>query len=314
MKTHNYCREEVASIYEKPLLELISEASAVHKAHQGYEKMHLNTLISYKTGGCSEDCAYCSQSSRYQTHVGKAQYLSREEMLSEARNATANGATRVCLSASWKNVPENEAFELILETGREIRSMGLQVCATLGTLNRQQIQRLKEAGFTAFNHNVDTSENFYPQIITTRNYQSRVEMLKLLQEEGMGCCSGGIIGMGESHDDRIDMLHTLASLPEPLFTFPINTLVPVPGTPLGDRPPVKLWDLLRVIATARILMPHTRICLAAGRLSLGEEGQALCFLAGANSFFVGDKLLTTANVKPGSDAELLEALNLKSDD
>ncbi len=307
-----YSRSQIAHLYHSPLLELIAQASQIHKDEQGFRMMHLNTLISFKTGGCSEDCAYCAQSARYNTHIGSSNYLSEQEIMKQAEEAALSGSKRICISASWKRVPDNEQFEIILEAGRKIRKMGLQVCATLGTVSRTQIQQLKNAGFTAYNHNVDTSENFYPEIITTRTYAERVEMLRTLQDEDMGCCSGGIIGLGESEDDRIDMLHVLYGLEKPLFTFPINTLVAVPGTPMADRPEVPLWDLLRVIATARILMPSTRICLAAGRRTLSEEAQTLCFLAGANSFFIGDKLLTTDNAKPANDKLLLETLGLCS--
>lgn len=304
----------IAEIYNTPLLKLIADAAHIHSINQKHTVMYRNTLISYKTGGCAEDCAYCAQSSRYKTNVGPSIRLSESEIMKQVDDAVKQGSERICLSASWKNVPDNDEFEMLINVGKAIRKMGLQVCATLGTISREQIVRLREAGFTAYNHNIDTSEQFYPNIISTRTFTQRIDTLKLLQEENMGCCSGGIVGLGESHEDRIAMLHSLATLPQPLFTFPINMLVAVEGTPLEKMNPVPVWDLIRVIATARIVMPSTRICLAAGRKQLSDEAQALCFLAGANSVFVGDKLLTTPNATPSSDLNLFKTLGIELND
>jgi biotin synthase len=306
--------QNIDDIYNKPLLLLIAEAAQVHSIHQKHTVIYRNTLVSYKTGGCVEDCAYCAQSSRYKTNIGPSIRLSEVEMMQLVNEAIAQGSDRICLSASWKNIPNNEEFDLLIKVGKAIRNMGLQVCATLGTINREQIIRLREAGFTAYNHNIDTSEEFYPQIISTRTFAQRIETLKLLQEESMACCSGGIVGLGESHADRVAMLHSLASLPQPLFTVPINMLVAIEGTPLENNKAVPVWDLLRVIATARIVMPSTRICLAAGRKQLSAEAQSLCFLAGANSVFVGDKLLTTPNAAPNNDFSLFKTLGIELND
>ncbi|MBN2729924.1 MAG: biotin synthase BioB [Bacteroidales bacterium] len=303
-------RNDVAEWFSKPLHELLRLASATHKKYFPDGEIFLNTLVSYKTGGCGEDCAYCAQSSRHIENSQKAVFLSEEEILEEARLAKESGAGRVCISASWRKVPNNEEFEIVLSAGRKIRAMGLDVCATLGTISESQLLQMQDAGFSAYNHNVDTGENYYPKIITTRTYSERLETLKRVQSSGMHCCSGGIIGLGESLDDRIDMLHVLADREEPLFTVPLNVLVPIPETPLENVEPIEFWDLLRVISVARIIMPKTRICLAAGRAEMTDEQQVLCFMAGVNAVFAGEKLLTTQNNNLYKDKSVFEKLGL----
>ena len=310
-KTNFILRERVQEIFNRSLFDLLQEASSLHRKYFPEGKLYLNTLISFKTGACTEDCAYCAQSSRYNTKIDIIGYISEKDILDQAVKAKAEGVSRVCISASWRKVPDDKYFETILSAGRKIREMGLDVCATLGTISTVQIIKLEENGFSAYNHNVDTSENFYPNIITTRNYSERLETLQRIQNAGMNCCSGGIIGMGESEDDRIDMLHVLANREKSLFTFPINVLVPIPGTPLENMPLVEIWELLRIIAVGRILMPQTRICLAAGRTQMSDEALALCYLAGANAVFAGDKLLTTDNIKSDIDLQLFNKLGLK---
>jgi biotin synthase len=309
-KSEFISRNDVAEWFRKPLHELLRVASETHKKNFPEGEVLLNTLVSYKTGGCGEDCAYCAQSSRHIENPQKAVFLSEEEILEEARLAKESGAGRVCISASWRKVPDNDEFEMILSAGRKIRAMGLEVCATLGTISESQVLKMQDAGFSAYNHNVDTSENYYPKIITTRTYSERLETLKRVQHSGMHCCSGGIIGLGENIDDRIDMLHALANREEPLFTVPLNVLVPIPGTPLENVEPIEFWDLLRVISVARIIMPKTRICLAAGRAEMSDEQQVLCFMAGVNAVFAGEKLLTTQNNNLDKDKSVFEKLGL----
>lgn len=303
-------RNDVAEWFGKPLQELLRVASETHKKNFPEGEIFLNTLVSYKTGGCGEDCAYCAQSSRHIENPQKAIFLSEDEILEEARLAKEGGAGRVCISASWRKVPDNDEFEIVLSAGRKIRAMGLDVCATLGTISESQVLKMQDAGFSAYNHNIDTGENYYPKIITTRTYSERLETLKRVQHSSMHCCSGGIIGLGETIDDRIDMLHALADREQPLFTVPLNVLVPIPGTPLENVEPIEFWDLLRVISVARIIMPKTRICLAAGRAEMTDEQQVLCFMAGVNAVFAGEKLLTIQNIDPEKDKSVFEKLGL----
>lgn len=309
-KSDAFSRDIVAEWFSMPMHILLREASAIHQKSFPDGEIYLNTLVSYKTGGCGEDCAYCAQSSRHIENPEKAVFLSEEEILEEARLAKDSGVGRICISASWRKIPDNDEFETILSAGRKIRAMGLDVCATLGTVSESQLLKMQDAGFSAYNHNVDTSENYYPKIITTRTYSERLETLKRVQKSGMHCCSGGIIGLGENIDDRIDMLHVLANREDPLFTVPFNVLIPIPGTPLENVEPIEFWDLLRVISVARIIMPKTRICLAAGRAEMTDEQQALCFMAGVNAVFAGEKLLTTQNSDPEKDKSVFEKLGV----
>lgn len=308
---HEWTLEEVKEIYERPLLLLIGQAWEVHRQHHTPGEIQVCRLLSIKTGGCPEDCKYCAQSVHYQTSVEVHKLLDEETVLEQARQAKVQGATRFCMGAAWRQVRDNRDFEKILRMIRGVRALDMEVCVTLGMLKPHQAQALKEAGLTAYNHNLDTSEAYYASIVTTRTYQERLETLKTVQEAGIGVCCGGILGLGESHEDRIALLHTLATLRPHPDSVPINALVPIPGTPLENQKPPSIWDMVRAIATARILMPKSKIRLAAGREKLTPAEQALCFLAGANSIFSGEKLLTTPNVPVEGDASLFELLGLK---
>lgn len=301
---NNWTIDEIKKIYNTPFLKLISLASKIHNEYHDYKKIELTTLISYKTGGCSEDCAYCAQSSKL---IKKSKYLSKEEILEKAKSCKQKGINRVCLSAAWKKIPESK-FEEIIDIIQSLKNMGLNVCLTMGQISLNQAQRLAEVGITAYNHNIDTSEDFYPKIFTKRNFTERIQTLKTLIKVGIPHCCGGIIGMGESHLDRIKILHTLATLPVHPYTVPINALIPIKGTPLENYKPVDSYEIIKMIAVARIIMPKSNIELAAGRIYLNNEAQTLCFLAGANAIFVGEKLLTAPNPEEENDFKLLKAL------
>ena len=308
MRQHS--RADVAAIYHSPLLDLIYRAAKVHREHHAPGEVQLCTLLSVKTGGCPEDCAYCPQAARYHTGIDRHGLLKLDAVLEAAREAKAAGSTRFCMGAAWREVRDNRHFDEVLEMVSGVRDLGLEVCCTLGMLTESQAQRLKEAGLYAYNHNLDSSREFYPEIIGTRVYDDRLETVANVHKAGISVCCGGIIGMGETVDQRIDLLHTLASLPSPPESVPVNALVPVPGTPLEDCPPVSTWEMVRMIATARVLMPKAMVRLSAGRSRMSAEQQALCFLAGANSIFTGEKLLTTPNPSFDSDEGLLELLGL----
>ncbi|MCS6832803.1 MAG: biotin synthase BioB, partial [Flammeovirgaceae bacterium] len=269
------------------------------------------TLLSVKTGGCPEDCAYCPQAARYHTDVKAHKLLSVKEVLEAAQKAKENGSTRFCMGAAWREVRDNKDFDNVVEMVKGVAALGLEVCCTLGMLTPSQAQRLKEAGLYAYNHNLDTSEAFYDEIITTRTYEDRLRTLENVRQAKISVCSGGIIGMGETDEDRIAMLHTLATLPEHPESVPVNALVAVKGTPLAEQKRVSVWEMVRMIATARILMPKAMVRLSAGRLEMTVEEQALCFLAGANSIFAGEKLLTTPNPDLDTDKQMFQLLNLK---
>ena len=302
--------QEVAELYDRPLLDLVSEASRVHREHQPSNAVQLCTLLSVKTGGCPEDCAYCPQAARYDTHVGAERLMPVEEVLSEARAAKERGATRFCMGAAWRGPRDGPDFDRVLEMVRGVKSLGLEACCTLGMLSDRQARALKDAGLDAYNHNIDTSREHYKSIIKTRTFDDRLRTLSAVREAGITVCSGGIIGMGETKQDRCEMLRTLANMTPQPESVPINALVPVEGTPLGHMPPVDPLDMVRMIAVARILMPKTRVRLSAGRLSLSDEAQLLCFMAGANSIFYGDKLLTTPNPGENDDLSLLRDAGL----
>ncbi|WP_435008170.1 biotin synthase BioB [Tundrisphaera lichenicola] len=293
--------DDVAAIYRSPVLDLVFRAAEVHRAHHDPSEVQVCVLQSIKTGGCPEDCGYCPQAARYHTSVEAEPLMDVEAVLAAARRAKESGAARFCMGAAWREVKDNRQFDRVLEMIRGVKELGLEACATLGMVNEDQARRMKEAGLDAYNHNLDTSEAYYDRIIQTRTYQDRLNTLASVRNAGITVCCGGIVGMGESDDDRIALLHTLANLPEPPESVPINALVAVEGTPLADRPNVSIWDMVRTIATARILMPGSMVRLSAGRLGMSESDQALCFLAGANSIFAGDKLLTTPN--PGTDRD-----------
>ncbi len=305
-----HSRADVAAIYHSPLLDLVYRAATVHREHHASGEVQLCTLLSVKTGGCPEDCAYCPQAARYHTGIDRHGLLKLDAVLEAAREAKAAGSTRFCMGAAWREVRDNRHFDEVLEMVSGVRDLGLEVCCTLGMLTESQAQRLKEAGLYAYNHNLDSSREFYPEIIGTRVYDDRLETVANVHKAGLSVCCGGIIGMGETVDQRIDLLHTLATLPSPPESVPVNALVPVPGTPLEDCPPVSTWEMVRMIATARVLMPNAMVRLSAGRSRMSAEQQALCFLAGANSIFTGEKLLTTPNPSFDSDEGLLELLGL----
>ncbi len=306
----DWSREEVAAIYRRPLLALIQQAAAIHQRFHKPGEVQACTLLSIKTGGCPEDCAYCAQSVRYQTPAQVHKLLPIEEVVEAARAAKAAGATRFCMGAAWREVRTNRDFEKVLEMVRQVRALDLEVCGTFGMLTPGQAIALKEAGLTAYNHNLDTSEKHYRHIITTRTYKDRLDTLRAAREAGLTLCTGGILGLGETEEDRIDLLHTLCTLDPHPESVPVNALVPIPGTPLARQTPPSVWEVVRMIAAARLLMPKSRIRLAAGRESLSLEAQALCFVAGANSIFLGDKLLTTPNAPPSQDQELFELLGI----
>jgi biotin synthase len=308
--TTEFTLKAVRAIHDLPLPELILRAQTVHREHHPAGEVQLCSLLSVKTGGCPEDCAYCPQSSKYDTGVDPERMLKPAEVLEAAGRAKAAGATRFCMGAAWREVKEGPAFDSVLEMVRGVRGMGMEACCTLGMLDEKQAQRLAEAGLSAYNHNLDTSKTFYGEIISTRSFQDRLLTIERVRKAGITVCSGGIIGMGESLDDRCGMLMTLANLDPQPESVPVNALVPAPGTPLADRPPVDPIELVRMIATARILMPKARVRLSAGRLALSREAQVLCFLAGANSIFYGEKLLTTGNPDVDADRALLRDAGL----
>ena len=308
---HDWALPEIRALHDLPLPELIYRAQTVHRAQFGGYQVQLCSLLSIKTGGCPEDCAYCPQSARYQTGVQADKLLSLEEVTASARSAREAGATRFCMGAAWREVKDGPQFDTILEMVRAVRAMGMEACCTLGMLSDDQARRLKEAGLTAYNHNLDTSEDYYREIITTRRYRDRLDTLRRVRRAGIFVCSGGIIGMGESIDDRCELLLTLANQETHPESVPINALVPVAGTPLENQAPVGPLELVRMIATARILMPRAMVRLSAGRLSMNQEAQLLCMLAGANSIFFGDKLLTTGNPDYREDISLLSRAGLQ---
>jgi biotin synthase len=308
---HDWSREEVRGIYNKPLMDAVFAAQTVHRRHFEPGEVQLCQLLSIKTGGCPEDCAYCPQSAHYDAGVGRQDLLPVDHVMQTAREARDQGVTRFCMGAAWRQVNDGPEFESVLEMVRGVSSLGLEVCCTLGMLNESQAQRLAEAGLYAYNHNLDTSAEFYGQVITTRNYDDRLRTLEHVRKAGITVCCGGIIGMGESDEDRIGLLHQLANLNPHPESVPINMLVRVEGTPLGNAEAVDPLVLVRTIAAARILMPSSRVRLSAGRRSLTREAITLCFMAGANSIFVGDKLLTTANPTRDQDELLLRELDLR---
>jgi len=303
--------EKLNGLYHRPLFALISQSRAAHLEHWRGESVQRCSLLSIKTGGCSEDCAYCAQSAHYTTGVEREDLLPLERILSTAKQARAQGATRFCMGAAWRGVRDGtDKFERVLETVREVSQLGMEVCVTLGEIGDNEAAKLKAAGVTAYNHNIDTSPDFYPRIVSTHTFQDRVDTIRAVQRSGMSVCSGGIIGMGESADDRLRMLEVLSEFDPQPESVPINCLMAMPGTPLADAAPVDIFELVRLIAVARIAIPRARVRLAAGRTRITREGQALCFFAGANSIFFGDKLLTAENPAATADVKLLRELGL----
>lgn len=292
----DWTREEISAIYYQPLLELAHQASLVHRRFHSPCEVQLCTLMNIKTGGCTEDCSYCAQATRYQKGTGlEAKRVETvESVLAAAKTAKENGSTRFCMGAAWRDMRgRKNSLKNITEMVKGVKAMGMEVCVTLGMIDGEQAKQLKEAGLTAYNHNVDTSREFYPSIITTRSYDERLKTLSNVRDAGINVCSGGILGLGESSEDRVGLLHTVSTLPSHPESFPVNALVPIKGTPLGNTTPIAFTSMLRTIATARILMPATIIRIAAGRKTMSEEQQALCFMAGANAIFTGEKMLTT---------------------
>ncbi|MBW0463695.1 hypothetical protein O181_003410 [Austropuccinia psidii MF-1] len=289
-----WTRQEVKDVYDSPLMELVFRSATVHRAYHDPSKVQLCTLLNIKTGGCTEDCSYCAQSSRYSTGLKASKLIDIEPVLAEARKAKENGSTRFCMGAAWRDLNgRKNGFKKILEMVREVRGMGMEVCTTLGMLSAEQAKQLKEAGLTAYNHNLDTSREFYPKVITTRSYDERLETIENVRQAGISVCSGGIIGLGESDNDRIGLIYEMSQLPAPPESFPVNALVPIPGTPLGDNERVSFTEILRTISTARIVLPTSIVRFAAGRNTFSEAEQAMCFMAGANAIFTGEKMLTT---------------------
>lgn len=307
---HDWSDEQIQAIHDLPFPDLLFQAQLVHRRYHDPQKVQLCTLLSIKTGGCPEDCSYCPQSAYYNSGVPSQDLLDLEQVLEAARQARRHGSTRFCMGAAWREVRQGAEFERVLEMVRQVRELGMEVCCTLGMLNADQAKRLAEAGLTAYNHNLDTGPDYYDQIITTRTYEDRLRTLEIVREAGVSVCCGGILGMGESVRDRIALLRVLSHMNPQPESVPINALVRVKGTPLGDRSPVDPIEIVRIIATARIVLPKSRVRLSAGRTEMSVETQALCFVAGANSIFSGEKLLTTPNPDLYHDRDLLDKLGL----
>jgi biotin synthase len=304
--------EEISALYHQSFFALIGQSRSIHLEHWAGEQIQRCSLLSIKTGGCSENCAYCAQSVHYSTGVGREDMLPVDQILAEAKRARAQGATRFCMGAAWRGVRDgSEKFERVLETVREVGRLGMEVCVTLGQIGEREAVKLKAAGVTAYNHNIDTSPEFYPEIVTTHTFTDRLNTIRAAQRAGISVCSGGIVGMGESIDDRLRMVEVLSNFDPQPESVPINCLMAMPGTPLADVPPVDIFDLVRLIGVTRIAIPKARVRLAAGRTRITREGQALCFFAGANSIFFGDKLLTAENPAARADLALLRELGLR---
>jgi len=307
---HNWTKEEILSIYNKPMMELLYDAATVHRLHHDPNTVQVSTLLSIKTGGCPEDCGYCPQAARYHTDIEGNDLMSVQQVKAQALRAKASGSSRVCMGAAWRNVKDGPEFDNVLEMVRTINKLDMEVCCTLGMVTENQAQRLAEAGLYAYNHNLDTSEDYYKDVISTRAFEDRLDTISNVRKTNVTVCSGGIIGMGEAVEDRAGMLVALATLDPQPESVPINALVAVPGTPMEDIKPISIWDMIRMVATTRIVMPQTQVRLSAGRTEMSREGQAMCFFAGANSIFAGDKLLTTPNPDVGEDMKMFELLGL----
>jgi biotin synthase len=308
---HNWTREQIQEVFNRPLLQLVIDAAEVHRQYHVFGEVQISSLLSIKTGGCSEDCAYCPQAARFHTDVKVQALMKVDEVVNAAKNAKEGGATRFCMGAAWREVRDNRDFDRVIDMVKEVNKLDMEVCCTLGMLSEHQAERLAEAGLYAYNHNIDTSEEHYSEIITTRTYDDRLNTLGNVRKAGITVCSGGIIGLGETDTDRIGMLHTLANLPQHPESVPINSLVPVAGTPLAENAKVPFDEMVRMVATARIVLPKSAVRLSAGRLEMSVSEQAMCFMAGANSIFAGDKLLTTANPEYNADMEMFRILGLK---
>ncbi|MDA8715214.1 biotin synthase BioB [Flavobacteriales bacterium] len=306
----NWSKNEIVALYNRPLIELLYEAATVHRKYHDPREVQVSTLLSIKTGGCPEDCGYCPQAARYHTDIEKNDLLSVEQVKGAAIEAQNSGSSRLCMGAAWRNVKDDAEFDQVLEMVRTVNDLGLEVCATLGMVTENQALRLAKAGLYAYNHNLDSSEEYYKEVISTRGYQDRLDTLDNARKANLTLCSGGIIGMGETEEDRAGMLAALAAIRPHPESVPVNALVAVEGTPLEEQKSVSIWEMVRMVATTRIVMPTTTVRLSAGRTDMSPEGQALCFMAGASSIFAGDKLLTTPNPDCKSDHELFDILGL----
>ena len=307
---HDWTKEEILNVYNKPLMELLYEAATIHRQHHNPNTVQVSTLLSIKTGGCPEDCGYCPQAARYHTDIKGNDLMSVQQVKAQALRAKESGSSRVCMGAAWRNVKDGPEFDQVLEMVRTINKLDMEVCCTLGMLTENQAKRLAEAGLYAYNHNLDTSEDYYKDVISTRAFQDRLDTIDNVRKSNVTVCSGGIIGMGEALEDRAGMLVALASLNPQPESVPINALVAVEGTPMEDIEPISIWEMIRMVATTRIVMPETQVRLSAGRTDMSREGQAMCFFAGANSIFAGDKLLTTPNPDVNEDMEMFKLLGL----
>ena len=308
---HDWTKEQILEIYSKPMMELLYEAASVHREYHNPNEVQVSTLLSIKTGGCPEDCGYCPQAARYHTDIEGNDLMTVSHVKAQALRAKASGSSRVCMGAAWRNVKDGAEFDQVLEMVRTINKLDMEVCCTLGMITENQAQRLAEAGLYAYNHNLDTSEDYYKDVISTRAFQDRLDTIDNVRKTNVTVCSGGIIGMGEAVEDRAGMLVALASLNPQPESVPINALVAVEGTPMEDIEPISIWEMIRMVATTRIVMPQTQVRLSAGRTEMSREGQAMCFFAGANSIFAGDKLLTTPNPDVNDDMEMFRMLGLQ---
>ena len=308
---HNWTKQEIIDIYNKPIMDLLFEAATIHREFHDPNVVQVSTLLSIKTGGCPEDCGYCPQAARYHTEIEGNELMSVSQVKAQALRAKSGGSSRVCMGAAWRNVKDGPEFDQVLEMVRTINKLDMEVCCTLGMITENQAQRLAEAGLYAYNHNLDTSEEYYKEVISTRGFEDRLKTIENVRKTNVTVCSGGIIGMGESIADRAGMLIALSSLNPQPESVPINALVAVEGTPLEEEKPVEIWEMIRMVATTRIVMPNTQVRLSAGRMNMNHEGQAMCFFAGANSIFAGDKLLTTPNPNVDDDMKMFEMLGLK---
>lgn len=303
-------REALLELYNKPLLELVFEAATVHRQYHNPREVQMSSLLSIKTGGCPEDCGYCPQAARYHTDVEAHKLMTVESVVEQANNAKSNGSSRLCMGAAWREVRDNKDFDQVIEMVSAVNGLGMEVCCTLGMMNEDQAKRLKNAGLFAYNHNLDSSKEFYGDVISTREYDDRLKTIDNARKAGISVCSGGIIGMGEAVEDRIGLLMSYMEMETPPESIPINALVAVEGTPLEGQKPIEQWEMIRMVATSRIAFPQSVIRLSAGRTKMNMEGQALCFMAGASSIFAGDKLLTTPNPEFNEDKEMFAILGL----
>lgn len=307
---NNWTTQEIIDIYNRPMMDLLFEAATIHRQKHDPNVVQVSTLLSIKTGGCPEDCGYCPQAARYHTEITGNDLMSVSQVKAQALRAKSAGSSRVCMGAAWRNVKDGLEFDQVLEMVRTINKLDMEVCCTLGMITENQAQRLAEAGLYAYNHNLDTSEEYYKEVISTRGFEDRIQTIKNVRKTNVTVCSGGIIGMGESIHDRAGMLVALSTLSPQPESVPINALVAVDGTPLENEKPIEIWEMIRMVATTRIVMPETQVRLSAGRMNMSREGQAMCFFAGANSIFAGDKLLTTPNPDVNEDMKMFEMLGL----